>query len=48
MFEDLDMPIIYNVNFGHSVLRCLIPYGVKATIDLDNKKITIDEPIFEK
>jgi muramoyltetrapeptide carboxypeptidase LdcA involved in peptidoglycan recycling len=48
VFKDLDTPIVYNVNFGHSLPRCLIPYGANATMDLSNKKITIDEPIFEK
>lgn len=48
VFVDLDTPVLYNVNFGHSLPRCLIPYGAKSTLDLDNKKITIDEPIFEK
>ena len=46
IFHNLNTPILYNVNFGHSVPRTIIPYGVKATIDYDNKKITIDEPIF--
>lgn len=48
VFKDIDTPILYNVNFGHSVPRCLIPYGVEATVDYDNKKITIDEPIFDE
>ena len=47
VFKDIDTPILYNVNFGHSVPRCILPYGIKATVDYDNKKITIDEPIFE-
>lgn len=25
----------------------ILPYGLKATVDYDNKKITIDEPIFD-
>lgn len=48
VFADIDTPILYNVNFGHSVPRCILPYGAEATIDFDNKKITIDEPIFDK
>ena len=47
VFNNLDTPVLYNVNFGHSVPRALIPYGAKSTIDYDNKKITIDEPIFK-
>ena len=48
VFLDLDTPVLYNVNFGHSLPRCLIPYGAKASLDLNKKKITVDEPIFEK
>ncbi len=48
IFHDLKTPVLYNVNFGHASPRTLIPYGVSATIDYDNKKIMIDEPIFEK
>ena len=48
VFSDLDTPVLYNVNFGHSVPRCIIPYDAEATIDFDNKRITIDTPIFEE
>ena len=48
VFSDLETPVLYNVNFGHAYPRCVIPYGLKATVDYDNKKITVDEPIFEK
>jgi len=42
VFADLDTPVLYNVNFGHSIPRCIIPYGAKAMIDYDNKKITVN------
>ncbi len=48
IFSSIATPVLYNVNFGHSVPRTLIPYGIQATVDYDNKKITIDEPIFNK
>lgn len=41
-FADLDTPVLYNINFGHSIPRCIIPYGAKAMIDYDNKKITVN------
>ena len=47
VFSNINTPVLYNVNFGHSVPRALIPYGIEATIDYDNKKIYIDEPIFD-
>lgn len=42
VFADLDTPVLYNVNFGHSIPRCIIPYGAKAIIDYDNKKIKVN------
>lgn len=47
VFSDLDTPILYNVNFGHSVPRCIIPYDAETIIDYDNKKIIVNSPIFE-
>ena len=48
VFNNLNTPVLYNVNFGHAVPRTLIPYGAMATVDLDNKKIFVKEPIFKK
>ena len=39
----LDLPIIYNVNFGHNEPIGIIPYGVECELDCDNKKITLLE-----
>ena len=48
VFADLDTPVLYNINFGHAVPRCLIPYDAEATIDYDKQKIFINGPILEK
>ena len=48
VFSDLDTPVLYNVNFGHSVPKCIIPYGVEAVVDYDNKKLFIAEPMFKQ
>ncbi len=45
VFNDLNTPVLYNVNFGHAYPRCILPYNILSTIDYDNKKITIDEPM---
>ncbi len=47
VFSDLDTPVLFNVNFGHSVPRCIIPYDAVASIDYDNKTIHIDTKILE-
>ncbi len=47
IFKDSLLPILYNVNFGHSVPRCIIPYGINTLLDLDNKKIVLLENMFK-
>lgn len=38
------LPILYNLNFGHSEPMCVLPYGRLAEIDCDNKTFSIGEP----
>ena len=38
-----DLPILFNVNFGHTAPMCILPIGIKIRLDLDNKKITFLE-----
>lgn len=47
VFSGLETPILYNVNFGHSVPRCLLPYDAEATIDYNNKRIFINTEILK-
>lgn len=47
VFADLTTPVLYNVNFGHSVPRCILPYNAETRVDYDSKKILINEPIFD-
>ena len=42
-FHRTDMPVLYNVNFGHSSPIGIIPYGIECELDVDNKKITLLE-----
>lgn len=35
------IPIVYNVNFGHATPRCVLQYGVTAKVDMKQKKIFI-------
>lgn len=41
------IPVLYNVNFGHSVPRCILPYNAETIVDYDDKKIIINESIFD-
>lgn len=44
-FNREDMPVLYNVNFGHSSPIGIIPYGINCELDVDNKKITLLESV---
>lgn len=35
------LPILYNVNFGHSAPRAVLPYGAMARVDADKQEITL-------
>jgi muramoyltetrapeptide carboxypeptidase LdcA involved in peptidoglycan recycling len=39
-----DLPILANMDFGHTDPIFTIPYGVQAEIDCSNKKFSILEP----
>ena len=45
VFTDIDTPVLFNVNFGHSVPRGVIPYDALTTVDYDNKKIIVNTKI---
>lgn len=47
VIENKNLPILYNVNFGHAYPRCIIPYGIEAEVDLDKKEIRLKESMFE-
>lgn len=38
-----ELPILYNLNFGHSTPRCILPYGIQAEIDCDEKTLALIE-----
>lgn len=40
--EEIDnprLPVVCNVNIGHAEPRCIIPFGVEATVDIDHQVI---------
>jgi len=39
---DKNLPILANVNVGHATPRCIIPFGVNATVDAKNQVITFN------
>ena len=34
-----DLPIVYNINFGHAAPRCVLQYGAVASVDMKQEKI---------
>lgn len=42
-----ELPILYNVNFGHSAPMCILPNGINIKVGLDNKEIIFLEKPME-
>ena len=38
-----DLPIVFNLNIGHAMPRCIMPFGVDATVDTDRQVIRFAE-----
>ncbi len=38
-----DLPVVCNVNVGHAIPRCIIPFGVHAVVDVNKQVITFSE-----
>ena len=45
--KSYNIPVFFNVNFGHSYPHAIIPYGALAELDADNKTIKIIDNIIE-
>lgn len=43
VIDNEELPIVYNVNFGHATPRCALQYGVIATVDMKQKKIFLNK-----
>ena len=39
VIDSPDLPIVWNVNIGHAQPRCILPFGVKATVDVSRQII---------
>jgi len=46
VIENKELPILYNLNFGHALPRCVIPYGIEAEVDMDGRSIAFLESMF--
>ena len=41
--SEFNIPVLYNLNFGHSFPRTIIPYGATATIDCNKMSFAIND-----
>lgn len=40
IIPDMELPIVCNLSVGHAQPRCILPFGVHATVDADTQRIT--------
>ena len=38
-----ELPIVFNLNIGHAMPRCIMPFGVEATVDAEEQVIRFAE-----
>lgn len=39
VIDDPHLPVVYNLNIGHSQPRCILPLGVRAAVNTDEQVI---------
>lgn len=37
-----DLPVVFNLNIGHAMPRCILPFGVEAVVDTEKQLIRFD------
>ncbi|MDO5089108.1 MAG: LD-carboxypeptidase, partial [Leptotrichiaceae bacterium] len=48
VIDNTELPILYNVNFGHAYPRCILPYGLNTEYRHSERKIIFKEPLFQQ
>ena len=38
-----DLPVVVNLNIGHSMPRCIIPFGIEAVVDVEDQIIRFND-----
>ena len=41
--DNPELPIVFNLNIGHAMPRCIIPFGVKAIVDAEKQIIRFND-----
>ena len=34
-----ELPVVFNLNIGHAIPRCIIPFGIEAVVDAEKQTI---------
>lgn len=42
VIDDPELPVVFDINVGHAMPRCIIPFGVDATVDSEKQVIRFD------
>ncbi len=42
VIDNPDLPILFNINVGHATPRCIVPFGVEATVDANAQIIRFE------
>ena len=45
---DPALPVVCNLNVGHALPRCIIPFGVNTTVDINKQRILFDAGCVDK
>ncbi|WP_029201161.1 S66 family peptidase [Oribacterium sp. NK2B42] len=45
VIDNPSLPIVANINVGHATPRCIIPFGIDATVDVENQVIRFEKGI---
>lgn len=48
VIDNPNLPIVYNVNFGHAQPKCIIPYGMNVEVNAAEQVIRFKEPLFRE
>ena len=43
IIDDPSLPVVCNINVGHAMPRCIIPFGIDAHVDVLRQSITFEE-----
>ena len=45
--DNHELPILYNINFGHAYPKCILPYGLKIEYNHSEREIIFKETLFQ-